>query len=130
MYLLILLVYLGVVLSSVQQHQAATLEVVLSGNTSSNVSQPCTSPHPHMLSSRLSSFRDQGPLSLVFFFLLRANLTWKMSEDADKLFAFGGAITPGGPSRWHVLDFDQRRTVVVIMNEEVTEDEIAEGKAS
>lgn len=52
----------------------------------------------------------------------------KMIEEPYKLFAFGGAITPGGPSRWDVLDWDQRRTVAVIFDEEVREDEIAEGR--
>lgn len=53
-----------------------------------------------------------------------------MIEEAYKLFAFGGAITPGGPSRWDVLDWDQRRTVAVIMDEEVRDDELAEGRYS
>lgn len=50
-----------------------------------------------------------------------------MIEEEYRLFAFGGAITPGGPSRWDVLDWDQRRTVAVIMDEEMREDEVAEG---
>lgn len=50
-----------------------------------------------------------------------------MIEEEYRLFAFGGGITPGGPSRWDVLDWDQRRTVAVIMDEEVREDEVAEG---
>lgn len=50
-----------------------------------------------------------------------------MIEGTFRLFAFGGAITPGGPSRWDVLDWDQRRTVSVDIDEEVREDEVAEG---
>jgi hypothetical protein len=36
----------------------------------------------------------------------------------DRFFPASGAITPGGPSTWHVVDWDQRRLVSVTMAEE------------
>lgn len=37
----------------------------------------------------------------------------------------GGFITPGGPSVWHALDWDQRRVVAVTMDEEQDSEDLA-----
>ncbi|OAQ62976.1 protein kinase-like protein [Pochonia chlamydosporia 170] len=45
----------------------------------------------------------------------------------DRLFGFSGAISPGGPSVWHITDWDQRRLVSVMMDEEQEEEDEARG---
>ena len=40
-----------------------------------------------------------------------------MIEEKWRYFAPGGAITPGGPSTWYILDWDQRRLIAVTMDE-------------
>ncbi|QPH05642.1 hypothetical protein C2857_003583 [Epichloe festucae Fl1] len=40
-----------------------------------------------------------------------------MIDDEWRYFAPGGALTPGGPSTCFILDWDQRRTVAVTMDE-------------
>jgi hypothetical protein len=37
----------------------------------------------------------------------------------DRFFAPSGAIYPGGPSTWHIIDWDQRRLVSVTVDEEL-----------
>ncbi|KAF7552898.1 hypothetical protein G7046_g7260 [Stylonectria norvegica] len=48
-----------------------------------------------------------------------------MIEEAWRYFAPGGAITPGGPSTWHILDWDQRRIIGVTMDEEQESEDLA-----
>lgn len=40
-----------------------------------------------------------------------------MLDRDDRLYSPSGAIYPGGPSIWHVIDWDQRRLVSVEMDE-------------
>ncbi|KAK2601229.1 hypothetical protein N8I77_010693 [Diaporthe amygdali] len=48
-----------------------------------------------------------------------------MIDESWRYFIYGGVITPGGPSRWDVLDFDQRRTISVNLPNEEYDDDIA-----
>ncbi|UKZ57296.1 hypothetical protein TrVGV298_011149 [Trichoderma virens] len=48
-----------------------------------------------------------------------------MIEDEWRYFAPGGAITPGGPSTWYILDWDQRHIIAVTMDEEQESEDIA-----
>ncbi|OAQ99879.1 hypothetical protein LLEC1_07008 [Akanthomyces lecanii] len=48
-----------------------------------------------------------------------------MLNRQDRFFAPGGAIYPGGPSIWHVVDWDQRRLVSVKMDEEQESEDVA-----
>jgi hypothetical protein len=40
-----------------------------------------------------------------------------MIDEEWGYFAPGRALTPGGPSTWFILDWDQRRTMAVTMDE-------------
>lgn len=42
-----------------------------------------------------------------------------------RFWAPSGEVYPGGPSKWYICDSDQRRTVVVTMDEEQEEDDLA-----
>ncbi|KAK4548580.1 hypothetical protein LTR36_009490 [Oleoguttula mirabilis] len=48
-----------------------------------------------------------------------------MIEDERRYFAPGGLCMPGGPSTWHVLDWEQRRLIAVTMDEEQEDEETA-----
>lgn len=48
-----------------------------------------------------------------------------MIEEEWRYFAPGGALTPGGPSTWNILDWDQRRIIAVTMDEEQESEEVA-----
>ncbi|KAH9896183.1 hypothetical protein F4778DRAFT_257722 [Xylariomycetidae sp. FL2044] len=48
--------------------------------------------------------------------------TWKY-----RYFSPTGDIIPGGPSTWHILDWDQRRIIAVTMDEEQESEDIAIG---
>ncbi|EXV01836.1 protein kinase-like domain protein [Metarhizium robertsii] len=48
-----------------------------------------------------------------------------MIEEEWRYFAPGGAITPGGPSTWFILDWDQRRIIAVTMDEEQDSEDAA-----
>uniref|UniRef100_A0A8H7NQ99 Protein kinase domain-containing protein n=1 Tax=Bionectria ochroleuca TaxID=29856 RepID=A0A8H7NQ99_BIOOC len=48
-----------------------------------------------------------------------------MLDHDDRLFAPSGDITPGGPSIWHVIDWDQRRLVSVVMDEDLDSEDPA-----
>ncbi|KAI1860487.1 hypothetical protein JX265_009886 [Neoarthrinium moseri] len=48
-----------------------------------------------------------------------------MIEDEFKYFCLSGDIPVGGPSTWHVTDWDQRRVVSVTMDGEQDDDSIA-----
>ncbi|KAL1866907.1 hypothetical protein Daus18300_006610 [Diaporthe australafricana] len=48
-----------------------------------------------------------------------------MIDEKWRYFSFGGLLTPGGPSRWDVLDWDQRRTISVILPNEEEDYEVA-----
>lgn len=48
-----------------------------------------------------------------------------MIEEEWRYFAPGGAITPGGPSTWFILDWDQRRVITVTMDEEQESEDLA-----
>ncbi|KAI1137622.1 hypothetical protein F5Y05DRAFT_387755 [Hypoxylon sp. FL0543] len=42
-----------------------------------------------------------------------------------RFWAPSGALTPGGPSTWHILDWDQRRVISVTVDEVQEDDELA-----
>ncbi|KAL7918878.1 hypothetical protein ACQKWADRAFT_302785 [Trichoderma austrokoningii] len=48
-----------------------------------------------------------------------------MIDRDDRFFAPSGAIYPGGPSTWHIIDWDQRRLVSVTMDEELESEDPA-----
>ncbi|KAM5356871.1 hypothetical protein ACJ41O_003517 [Fusarium nematophilum] len=48
-----------------------------------------------------------------------------MIQDKWRYFAPGGAIFPRGPSTWYILDWDQRRTITVTMDEYQEEEDQA-----
>ena len=48
-----------------------------------------------------------------------------MLNREDRFFAPSGGIYPGGPSIWHVIDWDQRRLISVKMDEELESEEPA-----
>ncbi|KAJ0158776.1 hypothetical protein CTA2_10929 [Colletotrichum tanaceti] len=48
-----------------------------------------------------------------------------MIDPEFRYFAPGGALTPGGPSTWHILDWDQRRVIAVTMDEEQDNEDLA-----
>lgn len=48
-----------------------------------------------------------------------------MIDPDDRFFAPSGAIHPGGPSTWHIIDWDQRRLVSVTMDEELESEDPA-----
>lgn len=48
-----------------------------------------------------------------------------MLDHDDRLFAPSGDIDPGGPSIWRVIDWDQRRLVSVVMDEELDSEDPA-----
>jgi len=48
-----------------------------------------------------------------------------MIDEKYRYFTAGGGITPGGPSVWRVLDWEQRRTIFVTMDEEQEDDTTA-----
>ncbi|UKZ83012.1 hypothetical protein TrVFT333_010813 [Trichoderma virens FT-333] len=50
-----------------------------------------------------------------------------MIEDKWRYFAPSGAITPGGPSTWNILDWDQRHIIAVTMDEEQESEDVAVG---
>lgn len=50
-----------------------------------------------------------------------------MIEEEWRYFAPAGAITPGGPSEWFILDWDQRRIISVTMDEEQESEDAAVG---
>ncbi|KAF5139044.1 hypothetical protein E5D57_002833 [Metarhizium anisopliae] len=48
-----------------------------------------------------------------------------MIDSGDRFYAPSGAIYPGGPSTWHIIDWDQRRLVSVTMDEELESEDPA-----
>jgi hypothetical protein len=48
-----------------------------------------------------------------------------MIDEEWRYFAPGGGICPGGPSTWHILDWDQRRIIAVTMDEEQESEDLA-----
>ncbi|KAI0842938.1 kinase-like domain-containing protein [Hypoxylon sp. FL0890] len=48
-----------------------------------------------------------------------------MLDDESKYFSLSGDIPVGGPSTWHVIDWDQRRTISVTMDGEQDDESIA-----
>ncbi|KAI5464911.1 hypothetical protein BGZ63DRAFT_378981 [Mariannaea sp. PMI_226] len=50
-----------------------------------------------------------------------------MIDEEWRYFAPGGAITPGGPSSWYILDWDQRGIIAVTMDEEQESEDVAIG---
>ncbi|KAI0197293.1 kinase-like domain-containing protein [Xylaria flabelliformis] len=48
-----------------------------------------------------------------------------MIDDDSKYFSLSGDIRVGGPSTWHITDWDQRRVVSVTMDEEQDDESIA-----
>jgi serine/threonine protein kinase len=48
-----------------------------------------------------------------------------MIDEEYRYFAPGGFVAPGGPSTWHMLDWDQRRIIAVTMDEEQEDEEAA-----
>jgi hypothetical protein len=41
-----------------------------------------------------------------------------MIKEEERYFSLTGDVQPGGPSTWHIIDWDQRRTVAVTMDGE------------
>lgn len=62
------------------------------------------------------------PFSLLFTQSAEPPLTTKttpssaMLKPQDRFFAPSGNLYPGGPSTWHIVDWDQRRFVSVTMD--------------
>lgn len=50
-----------------------------------------------------------------------------MIEEESRYFAPDGAITPGGPSTWHILDWDQRHIIAVTMDEYQESEDVSIG---
>ncbi|KXX77216.1 Serine/threonine-protein kinase Nek4 [Madurella mycetomatis] len=50
-----------------------------------------------------------------------------MIDEEWRYFAPGGALMPGGPSTWYILDWDQRRIIAVTTDEEQESEDIAIG---
>lgn len=50
-----------------------------------------------------------------------------MIDEDWRYFTYAGAITPGGPSRWDILDWDQRRTISVNISMEEHDGDVAIG---
>lgn len=50
-----------------------------------------------------------------------------MIDEEWRYFAPGGALMPGGPSTWYILDWDQRRIIAVTMDEEQESEDVAIG---
>lgn len=48
-----------------------------------------------------------------------------MIAEEWRYFAPGGALTPGGPSTWFILDWDQRHTIAVTMDEAQESEDVA-----
>jgi hypothetical protein len=48
-----------------------------------------------------------------------------MIDNESKYFSLSGNIPVGGPSTWHITDWDQRRVVSVTMDGEQDDDELA-----
>lgn len=48
-----------------------------------------------------------------------------MIDEKWRYWAPGGAIMPGGPSTWYILDWDQRRIIAVTMDEEQESEAVA-----
>ncbi|KAI1037010.1 hypothetical protein LB505_011413 [Fusarium chuoi] len=48
-----------------------------------------------------------------------------MLKPEERFFAPSGNIYPGGPSTWHIMDWDQRRLVSVTMDEELESEDPA-----
>ncbi|KAI1362624.1 hypothetical protein F5Y08DRAFT_355205 [Xylaria arbuscula] len=48
-----------------------------------------------------------------------------MIDEEWRYFAPGGALMPGGPSTWYILDWDQRRIIAVTMDEEQESEDAA-----
>lgn len=48
-----------------------------------------------------------------------------MLDRNDRFFAPSGGIYPGGPSIWHVIDWDQRRLVSVKMDQKLDSEDLA-----
>ncbi|KAF2972955.1 hypothetical protein GQX73_g621 [Xylaria multiplex] len=48
-----------------------------------------------------------------------------MIDDESRYFSPGGSLTPGGPSKWNILDWDQRRIIAVTMDEEQYSEDVA-----
>jgi hypothetical protein len=48
-----------------------------------------------------------------------------MIDEESKYFCFSGEILNGGPSTWHVTDWDQRRVVAVTLDGEQEDDNVA-----
>ena len=48
-----------------------------------------------------------------------------MIDEKWRYWAPGGGVYPGGPSTWYILDWDQRRTIAVTMDEEQESEDTA-----
>ena len=48
-----------------------------------------------------------------------------MIDSEYRFIALSGAVTPGGPSTWHITDWDQRRLISVTMDGELDSEEPA-----
>jgi hypothetical protein len=48
-----------------------------------------------------------------------------MIDDDSKYFSLSGSIPVGGPSTWHITDWDQRRVVSVTMDGEQDDESLA-----
>lgn len=72
-----------------------------------------------------SHLTTDSDLSLFNPYALIAQEHSNMIDDDSKYFSLSGDIPVGGPSTWHITDWDQRRVVSVTMDGEQDDESIA-----
>jgi hypothetical protein len=85
-------------------------------------------PAPFHGHGRRPSLKNPFNLSLAgvtFISRITDTIMRDMIDEEWRYFAPGGALTPGGPSTWFILDWDQRHIIAVTMEEEQDSEDIA-----
>ncbi|KAI9149655.1 hypothetical protein HJFPF1_11710 [Paramyrothecium foliicola] len=54
-----------------------------------------------------------------------AHTPYNMLDEESRYFCLSGDIPTGGPSTWHIVDWDQRRTISVTMDGEQDDEDLA-----